>query len=121
MLVEAEKSVFQTDTMFGEDNFTVALCGSNLTDYQRGLILMLGVREVIIALDKQYQTLDSEECKKWAKHIKDKIIDKLSAYVVVTVLWDSNDLLDYKDSPTDKGKETLLRLMDQKIYVGTNN
>ena len=28
MLVEAEKSVFQTDTMFGEDNFTVALCGS---------------------------------------------------------------------------------------------
>ena len=30
MLVEAEKSVFQTDTMFGEDNFTVALCGSNL-------------------------------------------------------------------------------------------
>lgn len=121
MLVEAEKSVFQTDTMFREDNFTVALCGSNLTDYQRGLILILGVREVIIALDKQYQTLDSEECKKWAKHIKDKIIDKLSAFVVVTVLWDSNDLLDYKDSPTDKGKETLLRLLDQKIYVGTNN
>ena len=53
MLVEAEKSVLQTDTMFGEDNFTVALCGSNLTDYQKGLILMLGVREVIIALDKR--------------------------------------------------------------------
>ncbi len=120
MLVEAEKSVFQTDTMFGKDNFTVALCGSNLTDYQRGLILMLGVREVIIALDKQYKVLDSEECKKWAKHIKDKIIDKLSAYVLVTVLWDSNDLLEYKDSPTDKGKEILLKLMEQKIYVGTN-
>ena len=72
MLVEAEKSVFQTDTMFGEDNFTVALCGSNLTDYQRGMILMLGVREVIIALDKQYEVVDSEECKKWAKHIKKK-------------------------------------------------
>ncbi len=35
MLVEAEKSVLQTDTMFGDKNFTVALCGSNLTDYQK--------------------------------------------------------------------------------------
>ena len=120
MLVEAEKSVFQTDTMFGEDNFTVALCGSNLTDYQKGIILMLGVREVIIALDKQYQTLDSDECKNWSQHIKDKIIDKLSPFVSVSVLWDSTNLLGYKDSPTDRGKETLLKLMENKIYVGTN-
>ena len=118
--IEAEKSVFQTDTMFGEDNFTVALCGSNLTDYQKGMILMLGVREVIVALDKQYETIDSDECKKWAKHIKDKIIDKLSPFVTVSVLWDTNDLLEYKDSPTDRGKETLLQLMENKIYVGTN-
>lgn len=121
MLVEAEKSVFQTDTMFGEDNFTVALCGSNLTDYQRGIILMLGVREVIIALDKQYENINSEECKKWAKHIKNKIIDKLTPYFCVTVLWDVNGLLGYKDSPTDRGKETLLQLMDNKIYVPTND
>ena len=120
MLVEAEKSVLQTDTMFGEDNFTVALCGSNLTDYQKGLILMLGVREVIIALDKQYEIIDSDECKKWAKHIKDKIIDKLSPFVTVSVLWDTNDLLRYKDSPTDRGKEILIQLMENKIYVGTN-
>lgn len=120
MLVEAEKSVLQTDTMFGDDNFTVALCGSNLTDYQRDLILNLGVREVIIGLDKQYESLDSDECKKWAKHIKDKIIDKLSPFVVVSVLWDVSNLLDYKDSPTDKGKEILLNLMENKIYVETN-
>ena len=105
---------------FGEDNFTVALCGSNLTDYQKGMILMLGVREVIVALDKQYETIDSDECKKWAKHIKDKIVDKLSPFVTVSVLWDTNDLLKYKDSPTDRGKETLLQLMENKIYVGTN-
>ncbi len=120
MLVEAEKSVFQTDTMFGENNFTVALCGSNLTDFQKGMILMLGVKEVIIALDKQYQTLDSEECKQWTKHIKEKIIDKLSPFVKVSVLWDSGNILPYKASPTDMGKEILLKLMEQKIYVGTN-
>ena len=81
---------------------------------------MLVVREVIVALDKQYETIDSDECKKWAKHIKDKIVDKLSPFVTVSVLWDTNDLLEYKDSPTDRGKETLLQLMENKIYVGTN-
>lgn len=120
MLVESEKSVMQTDTMFDDDNFTVALCGSNLTDFQKNIILSLGVREVIIGLDKQYESLDSEECKKWANHIKEKIIDKLSAYVTVSVLWDTSNLLGYKDSPTDKGKEVLLELMNNKIYVPTN-
>lgn len=120
MIVEAEKSVLQADTMFGEDNFTVALCGSNLTDYQLKMILMLGVREVIVALDKQYEDVNSEECNKWAKHIKEKIIDKLSPYLSVAILWDSIGLLSYKDSPTDKGKEVLLQLMDKKIYVPTN-
>ena len=51
---------------------------------------------------------------------KDKIIDKLSPFVSVSVLWDSTNLLGYKDSPTDRGKETLLKLMENKIYVGTN-
>lgn len=120
MLVEAEKSVLQTDTMFGDDNFTVALCGNNFSAYQKGIILMLGVKEVIIALDKQYQDLDSEECKKWAKHIKENIITPLAPYVRISVLWDTSGLLEYKDSPTDKGKEVLLKLMENKIYVGCN-
>lgn len=120
MLVEAEKSVMQTDTMFGDDNFTVALCGSSLTSYQRGMILMLGVKEVIIALDKQYESLDSEDCKKWANHIKTDMVKPLSPYVKVNVLWDTQDLLKFKDSPTDKGKDILLNLMQNKIYVETS-
>lgn len=120
MLVEAEKSVLQCDTMFGDESFTVSLCGCNLTEYQKAIILLLGVREVIIALDKQYETVDSEEYYKWVKHIKENIIDKLSPYVKVTVLWDVADLLPYKASPTDRGKEILLKLMDNKICVSTN-
>lgn len=118
MLVESEKSVLQCDTMFGEDNFTVALSGIAFSDTQRDIILSLGVNEVIIALDKQYENVNSEEALKWAKNIKEKIIDKISPYVTVTVLWDTEDLLIYKDSPTDQGKEVLLKLLDNKIYVG---
>lgn len=117
MLVEAEKSVLQTDTMFGEDNFTVSLCGSNvLSNHQRDLILSLGVKKVIIAVDKQWT--NEEEMLKWAEHIRKKIIDKLAPYVTVEVLWDTFDILGYKDSPTDRGKDSLLFLMENKLYVG---
>lgn len=118
MLVEGEKSVMQADTMFGDDNFTVALCGLNLSEHQRKMIIDSDVREVIIGMDKQYKT--EEESYEWAKVLKKKIIDKLTPYVTVSVLWDAYDMFDYKDSPTDKGYEKLLRLMDNKIIVGTN-
>ncbi len=120
MLVEAEKSVLQTDTMFGENNFTLALSGCSLSTYQRDLLIMLGVKEVIICLDKQYDKLDSIEAKKWAEHIKKEFIKPLSPYMSVYVIWDTIDLLDYKMSPCDKGKDILLQLMKSKIYVGSS-
>lgn len=118
MLVEGEKSVLQCDTMFGDDNFTLALCGNKLSNFQRDIILSLGVNEVVIALDKQFNDPNSEEAEKWAKHIREKIINKLAPYCVITILWDSFNDLPYKASPTDLGKETLLKLMDKKIYTG---
>jgi hypothetical protein len=33
------------------------------------------------------------------------------------LLLDSKDRLDYKDSPTDKGKDVLLQLLDEKIPI----
>ena len=103
--------------MFGEENFTVALCGNSFSNFQRDLILSLEVNEVIIALDKQYQNAESEEANKWAKHIRERIINKLAPYCIVTILWDTEDLLPYKSSPSDIGKATLLKLMDKKIYT----
>ena len=119
MLVEAEKSVMQADTMFGDESFVVALCGSNLSEYQKNMILMMGVKEVIIALDKQYEEINSAECQKWINHIRKGIVDKLSPFVNVSVLWDMDNLLPYKASPTDRGKDVLLRLMDKKLYAPT--
>lgn len=118
MLVEGEKGVLQCDTMFGEDNFTLALCGNKLSNFQRDLIISMGVNEVIIALDKQYDDPLSEKASEWAKHIREKIINKLAPYCVTTVLWDTENILPHKASPTDCGKEKLLYLMDRKIYTG---
>ena len=35
----------------------------------------------------------------------------------VSIIWDRDGLLDYKDAPTDKGKETLLKLLDDKVEI----
>ena len=105
------------DTMFGDDNFTLAVCGSSFHSYQRDMLIMLGVKEVIIALDKQYETTDSQEAKDWQNHILKQFVKPLSPYFSVYVIWDNENLLNYKQSPTDNGKETLLKLMKNKVYV----
>ena len=117
MLVEGEKSVMQCDTMFGEKNFSLALCGMNLSHYQKDILINLGVKEVIVGLDKQYKLSDQSSCDKWINHIKKEFIQPLSPYMDVNVIWDSNNELDYKMSPTDKGKDVLLQLMKSKILV----
>ena len=119
MLVESEKSVLQSASFFGvENNFTVALCGSvGISNTQRNMLLSLDVNEVIIGFDRQYKEVNDDEYKEWQLHIREKIINPLSPYFKVNVLWDTEGLLGYKQSPTDVSKEVLLKLMKNKIYI----
>lgn len=119
MLVEGEKSVLQCATMFGlNENFTLALCGSSgISDEQIKLLLDLGVSDVILALDRQFKSIGDEEYQKWATKIRKKFLNKLIPYFNVYVIWDMNNMLDYKNSPTDKGKDVLIELMKNKIYI----
>ena len=117
LLVESEKAVMQCASFFSiENNYSVAICGSNLTQRQIKLILELKPLEVIVGLDKQWKELGDEECNAWQDKIVKKFIKPLSPYCKVSVLWDTDNLLDYKDSPTDKGKETFLKLMENRQF-----
>lgn len=119
-IVEAEKSVMQSDTMFGEDNFTVAVCGSSISDIQKEIIINkiidYQIREIIIAFDKQYQTVGDDEYNEWVTKIN-KQIGCLRNYAKVSVILDTHNLLDYKDSPTDKGKDVFLKLYQDRIFI----
>jgi hypothetical protein len=118
MLVEAEKGSMQAETYYPDNSFVVALCGSVMSNYQRDLILSLGVDEVFIALDKQYKTnLETDEdIKEYNNYILKvkKIADRLVHFVNVYIIYDDEDRLEYKDSPTDKGKQVLEVLMKEK-------
>ena len=117
LLVEAEKSVLQCASFLGlENNFALGLCGSNLSKRQIELILEQRPQEVIVGLDRQFKELGDEECNAWQDKILKKFIKVLSPYCKVSVLWDTDNLLDYKDSPTDKGKQVFLKLMEDRQF-----
>ena len=115
ILVESEKGVLQADSYLHNENIVLSVCGSNVSKYQRNMILSLNVDEVILAFDKQYTVIDSEEYKLWDNKFK-KIASLFTPYVNFSIMRDYNNLLDYKDSPTDKGKDIFLKLYKDREY-----
>ena len=113
MIVESEKGVMQCETIYGNNNFTVATCSSNITNIQRDLLLDCDIDEVILAPDKDFP-INSKDYAKKMKTIC-KLAKKFTPYVRVYVIEDSDDLLELKDSPTDKGQEILEQLMKNKV------
>lgn len=114
---ESEKSCMQYASMFGEENdLSVAICGSSFIQYQAWLLINLGVEEIIIGLDKQYKDFGDNEHKKLVKNLK-QIHNKYGKFVKITYLFDKNDIIGYKDSPTDRGKEKFLLLFQSRVNL----
>lgn len=117
IVFEGEKSTMQYQSIFGEDNdISVACCGSSLTFYQIGLLLKLEVNEIIIGFDKQFQKIGDEEFKRWTKKLVD-INNKYKNYVQISFLFDKWNLLNYKSSPIDEGRDKFIELFDNRIFL----
>lgn len=117
ILFESEKSVLQLDTMLPEMSIGVCISGSSMTYHQLDILKQLDINEVIVALDKEFEEIGSQEEKFYAEKIKSVFIDKLSPYYRTSVIWDTEGLLDLKDSPTDKGLEVFQQLFQKRIIV----
>ena len=117
IIFEGEKSPMLYASYFGEENdISVACCGSSLIQYQVKLLLELGVEEIIIGFDKQFQEFNDDEHKKLIKNFRN-IHKKYSPYVQISYMFDKWDLLGYKDSPIDKGSDTFLELFKRRIIL----
>ena len=118
---ESEKSCLLYNSYFGRDNdISVAICGSSLNNYQVNLLLSLGVKEIIIALDKQYKKVGDEEWKRWTAKFY-QIHNKYGKEAQISYMFDFDKYLDYKDSPIDKGKEIFLTLYANRIFLNNFN
>lgn len=114
---EGEKSCLLYRSYFGFNNdISVACCGSSFIQYQAELLIDLGVEEIIIGFDKQFQETGDKEFEKLTRNLTN-INKKYGKYVNISFLFDKWNYLDYKDSPIDKGKNIFLELFKRRIFI----
>lgn len=112
---ESEKFVMQLYSFYNENSVAVAVSGSSLSNEQMKLLIDLDVEEVVVALDKEFT--NEEEEKAYKEKVNKSFVNKLNPYFKVSVIWDTNNLLENKMSPTDKGRETFEKLLKSRIFI----
>ena len=126
IIVEGEKSVLLSDSYYGDKSVAVATCGFNISNWQLKALLKLEVSEIYLGFDKDFDIRCEDEYKKDEKTWNDykryierlKILgERIAPYCTVYLLRDRKGLLDIKDSPFDKGKETLEKLIKDKKQI----
>lgn len=114
---EGEKSCLLYRSYFGEENdLSVAVCGSSFINYQAWLLINQGAEEIIICFDKQFKDKGDDEFKKLVRNLK-SIHNKYGKYVKISYCFDKKNLIGYKDSPIDKGKDIFLQLYKERINL----
>ena len=102
---------------FGLDNdISVACCGSSISNYQIQLLLNLGVEEIIIAFDRQFQRIGDAEFLHLKKNLA-KLKEKYKNYVNISFIFDKKMITGYKSSPIDEGKEKFLKLFKERVSL----
>lgn len=116
IVYESEKSVIQNYSYFGDNSYAVATCGSSFTMTQFKILMSLGVEEIQLAFDKEYDDPHSYEAEAYYNKLL-KLMKPYTPYCKIALVMDVNGLLERKMSPSDKGKDTLLQLLEKKIII----
>lgn len=116
IIFEGEKSVLKMETFYPDHNFSLAVCGDKISEYQKQLIIRYA-NEVTIAFDK------SEEYKSGGKNesvvrVRD-IAKRFSPYIKTYIIVDKKNLLSTKDAPVDQGQEIFEALVKSRVEVRT--
>ena len=93
VIFESEKSCLMFASSFGlENDISVACCGSSISSYQFQLLLEAGAKEIIVAFDKQFQSVGDDEFKRWTKKLEN-FNKRFSPYMAVSFMFDKNNVL----------------------------
>lgn len=112
IIYEAEKSVLQAEN-FQRENCGVAVCGSNLNKYALSILLKeCYPKEIIIAFDKE----EKEGEYKYFNKLYN-LCSKYKNLCDFSFIYDKEDLLPSKASPTDKGEEIFEKLLKNRVKV----
>lgn len=111
-LVESEKSVMQMES-FNIPNCSAAVCGSNFNKYQLNILMKnCCPSEIVLCFDKEEKPGEDKYFNKLYE-----ICKKYNQYCNFSFIYDRENLLDLKDSPTDKGEQVFLELLKRRVRV----
>lgn len=118
MLVEAEKTTLKFDSWFPNDNICLSLFGSSIGQEQIKYLVELQVENIIIALDSDFEELDTEEYLKFEQKVI-KMYKQLRPYFSnIYVLYNNLGFKDcYKFSPTDYTYKQFVELWNSKERI----
>lgn len=115
VVFEGEKSCLMYQSIYGiENDISVAACGSSISSYHISLLKDLGVREVIVAFDRQFQEIGDEEFQRLKAKLQ-YLYKKYNNTVKITAIFDKDMITSYKASPIDEGREKFERLLLGRI------
>lgn len=104
-IAESEKSVLKAEEFLGRDNNCVALYGSQLGLRRRNEIIKMGVKEVVLCLDSDFESVDSPEYDKFEKKMFE-LGKMFKGYCNVSVVYNNLGWTNWnKCSPFDGTKE----------------
>ena len=95
-------------------NCAAAVCGSKLNKYALDILIRTcHPQEIVVCFDK-------EEVSKNEETYFNKLYNmclKYKNYANFSFIYDKENLLDLKDSPSDKGEEVFLKLLRARVRV----
>ena len=111
-IFEAEKSVLQMDS-FDRLNCAAAVCGSQFNKFALKILIQnCHPNEVVICFDKEELPGQDIYFNKLYN-----LCSKYKNYANFSFIYDMENLLDLKDSPTDKGQEIFEELLKKRVRV----
>lgn len=117
IIFESEKATMRYQTEFGFDNdLSVASCGSSLTSYQVYLLRQLGVQEIIIAFDRDFEEIGDERFVQMKRNCI-RLYNKYKNQVLISFIFDKDKITSIKSSPIDENKDNFLYLFKHRITL----
>lgn len=111
-IFESEKSVLQCDN-FEMKNYAVAACGSNLNKYQIDLLMRYcQPKYVVVCFDNEEENGQGKYFDKLYKMCK-----KYTNYCGMSFIYDREGLTNKKDSPSDRGEDIFIQLLNRRVIV----
>lgn len=109
---EAEKFCLQSEN-FSFPNCSCAVCGSQFNKYQLDLLMYFcHPKEVVLCFDKEEKNGEDKYFFKLYNMCK-----KYINYCKMSFIYDNDNLLKLKDSPTDKGEAVFRKLLEKRVIV----